>query len=134
MVLRPASAGQESFSTEKLRPSYLLSVNSSNELMFTLLCIRRKRYLIVLYRIVSYCIVLHCIVLYCIVLYCNVSHRIASHRIAPHRIVSYRIVLYSIEPPGSVATRHGIGQPLLLRDTSGEQVTRRLGRTLTDNE
>ena len=34
---------------------YLLSVNSSNELMFTIICIRRKIRLIVLYCIVLYC-------------------------------------------------------------------------------
>ena len=37
-----------------------LSVTISNELMCTMLCIRRKSLL--------YCIVLYCIVLYCIVL------------------------------------------------------------------
>ena len=38
-----------------------------NELMFTIVCIRRKIKLIVLYCIVLYCIVLYRIVLYCIV-------------------------------------------------------------------
>ena len=45
---------------------YLLSVNSSNELMFTIVCIRRK-----IKRIVLYCIVLYCIVLFLLFLPSN---------------------------------------------------------------